>query len=142
MKTKVNKKHSPSASFEGFSKEEKAILLKNGIKLLSARWGLNTDQCLKLLRVSRTNFFKSKKGELREVDLDEDQLTRISMLLNIHSYLRILFSNPENIYGFITMENKNLPFNGKTPFQLMESGNIFAIKNVHDHIDGLRGGVW
>lgn len=35
--------------------------------------------------------------------------------LNIHAALRLAFDNPENVYGFPSMENRNEFFNGHAP---------------------------
>lgn len=43
---------------------------------------------------------------------------RLSLILNIHEELRLIFSNPMNFYGFMTMKNNNSPFLGKKPIEL------------------------
>tara|TARA_R110000803_G_scaffold90248_1_gene157550 strand:- start:5671 stop:5877 length:207 start_codon:yes stop_codon:yes gene_type:complete len=35
---------------------------------------------------------------------------------NIHQSLKEVFSNPENVYGFMNMQNSNPYFNGKNYF--------------------------
>jgi hypothetical protein len=51
--------------------------------------------------------------------LDADQLQRISLVLNIHAALRLVFDNPENVYGFPAMANRNAFFNGRAPLEIM-----------------------
>lgn len=46
-------------------------------------------------------------SENLDVDVDVDVMQRISLVLNIHSTLRLLFDNPDNVYGFVGMENGN-----------------------------------
>lgn len=46
------------------------------------------------------------------MSLDDDQLARISLVLNIHASLRTIFDNPDNVYGFPSMNNHNPFFDG------------------------------
>lgn len=39
----------------------------------------------------------------------------ISCLLNILAGLRLIFENPENVYGYRGISNDNSPFSGKVP---------------------------
>jgi hypothetical protein len=66
-------------------------------------------------------------------EITSDQEQRLSLLLNIHSELRQLFNNPVNVYGFMTMINHNLPFNGKRPVDLAGE-NLDGLYSVYDAI--------
>jgi hypothetical protein len=61
---------------------------------------------------------------------------RLSLIINIHTNLRVLFSNPENIYGFMTMVNNNSPFLGKRPI-VMASQNLDGLNTVYQAISSI-----
>ena len=96
---------------------------------------------MSIMQLERCKFFNAKK-EPTSVKLSADQLDRISYVLNIHSALRIVFSNPENVYGFVSKKNHNPFFNGKTPLELMSTGKFGILHDVYRNIDTMRGGQW
>lgn len=62
-------------------------------------------------------------------------VTRLSLLLNIHGELRLMFDNPTNIYGFMKMKNQNAPFNGIRPIDLAckdIEGLTITYRAIHD----------
>jgi hypothetical protein len=65
-------------------------------------------------------------------------MSRIGYLLGIHRALRTLFSNPENVYGWINKENDD--FGGQSPLQRMLGGEIIDLAYVRQYLDALRGG--
>lgn len=67
-----------------------------------------------------------------EFDLDELK-PRLLYILNIHKELRLLFNNPDNYYGYMTMINNNSPFNGKRPIDLACSG-MLGLRDTHEAI--------
>lgn len=123
-------------------KHTAAIGLRTAITLLD-RWGASGEQGEAILRVSHSTYARAKReGGLSEVTLDRDQLTRISFILNIHAALRTLFDNPDNLYGFMKMANHNAFFNGRSPLEVMSSGDFVAVYETFKRIDGLRGAQW
>ncbi|MGY3892914.1 MbcA/ParS/Xre antitoxin family protein [Aeromonas enterica] len=105
------------------------------------KWGCSAEQQQNILQLSRAAFYKYRSLETKTASLSHDQLTRISYLLNMHSALRIVFSNPDNAYGFMTMRNNNPFFNGTTPLSLIEGGEFGNLHEVAKRIDVLRGGL-
>lgn len=105
------------------------------------KWGCSAEQQQNILQLSRAAFYKYRSQETRTASLSHDQLTRISYLLNMHSALRIVFSNPENAYGFMGMKNHNPFFNGATPLSLIEGGEFGSLHEVAKRVDVLRGGL-
>ncbi|KEY59793.1 MbcA/ParS/Xre antitoxin family protein [Serratia sp. DD3] len=105
------------------------------------KWGCTAEQQQNILQLSKATFYKYRHGETKTASLSHDQLTRISYLLNIHSALRIVFNNPENVYGFMTMKNHNPFFNGTTPLSLIENGEFGHLHEVAKRVDVLRGGL-
>lgn len=118
-----------------------AIGLKTAVSILD-KWNTSTQVVQDVLRISRATYFKAKKGDLLEITLDDDQLDRISMIMNIHAALRIVFDNPENVYGFMSMANENVFFNGSTPLECIKSGSFMALYETFKRIDALRSAQW
>ncbi|WP_311063939.1 antitoxin Xre-like helix-turn-helix domain-containing protein [Halomonas sp. DWK9] len=115
--------------------------LKTAVRILE-KWRASGEQGEAILRVSHSTYARARRGDLEEIKLDSDQLTRISYLLNIHAALRLIFDNPENLYGFVNLVNHNPYFNGRTPLEVMGSGDFAALYETFKRIDSLRGGQW
>lgn len=113
---------------------------KAAVQIL-ANWGCDSGQMADILGMGRSNFFRLKKDP-GKAKLSVDQLDRISYLLNIHQALRLMFDNPENIYGFMGMRNHNPYFNGTAPLELITRGHLADLYEVSKRIDALRGGHW
>ncbi|MEC9482090.1 MAG: antitoxin Xre-like helix-turn-helix domain-containing protein [Halomonas sp.] len=124
------------------SKAKAAAGLKAAVTILE-KWSASNEQGTAILRVSRSTYARAKRGDPDwEVNLDSDQLTRISLVLNIHAALRVIFDNPENLYGFMAMANHNAYFHGKSPLELIGQGGILTLYEVFKRIDSLRGAQW
>lgn len=107
------------------------------------RWGASGEQAASILRVSRSTHARARRNDPEwRVSLDEDQLTRVSLVLNIHAALRVIFENPENLYGFMAMANQHSPFHGQAPLQAIARGGILSLYDAFRHIDSLRGAQW
>ena len=94
-----------------------------------------------ILAMSRSTLHRNIQNP-QQAKLTSDQIERISYILNIHQALRIVFSNRENVYGFMRMANNNPYFNGKTPLSLIATGSFGALYEVYKRIDAMRGGQW
>jgi len=119
---------------------QSAVGFKVALNILE-RWGCKNEQIMSIMQLEKGKFFNAKK-EPQNIKLSVDQLDRISYVLNIHSALRIVFSNPENVYGFVNKKNHNPFFNGKTPLELMSTGKFGILHEVYRNIDTMRGGQW
>ncbi|WP_018915991.1 antitoxin Xre-like helix-turn-helix domain-containing protein [Vreelandella zhanjiangensis] len=115
--------------------------LKAAVRILD-KWRASGEQGEAILRVSHSTYARARRGDIVEIKLDSDQLTRISYLLNIHAALRMLFENPDNLYGFVKMANHNPYFNGRTPLDVMSSGDFATLYETFKRIDSLRGAQW
>lgn len=73
-------------------------------------------------------------SDVEQAALDGDQFDRISLIQNIHAALRSIFSHPENLYGFISMKNDNVFFEGRTPLEVMSDGGIQSLRYTYHHI--------
>lgn len=114
--------------------------LRAAVRILE-RWGASQDDMVRVLRVSRSSISRAK-ANLDSIGLDDDQLDRISYILNIHAALRTLFENPDNVYGFMSLKNHNEFFNGRSPLEIITSGQYVALYETFRRIDALRGGMW
>lgn len=74
--------------------------------------------------------------------LTDDQLVRISYLLNIHASLKEIFQNPENHYGFMTAVNHNPPYNGQRPLDFIMTGKVDSFKGVFESLERIKHGQW
>jgi Protein of unknown function (DUF2384) len=103
------------------------------------KWSCSEKEKMALLGVGRSTLHKYQAAP-SSARLSPDLLERISYLLNIHAVLRILFENPENVYGFVRLPNNNPFFNGKTPMDILSTGLMSALYEVYRHLDAIRGG--
>jgi len=103
------------------------------------KWACSEKEKMALLGIGRSTLHKYQAAPA-SARLSPDLLERISYLLNIHAVLRILFENPENQYGFLRMPNHNVFFNGKAPIEILSSGLMSALYEVHRHLDAIRDG--
>ncbi|SON52697.1 MbcA/ParS/Xre antitoxin family protein [Vibrio tapetis] len=104
-------------------------------------WGCSAQQCQNVMKVSKSSYHKFKATP-ESANLSDDQLERVSYILNIHQALRIVFSNPSNVSGFMNMKNNNDFFAGRTPLEIINSGTFGDLYEVAKRIDALRGGLW
>lgn len=124
------------------NKTASATGLRTAVAILD-RWGATGEQGEAILRVSHSTYARAKRKDgLPSISLDRDQLTRVSFVLNIHAALRVIFDNPDNVYGFMRMPNDNAFFFGRSPLEVMSTGDIVAVYETFRRIDVLRGSQW
>ncbi len=106
------------------------------LKLLKS-WALKDEDGRQLLGgISSGTFYEIKRGAAKT--LNQDQLTRISLLLGIFKSLAILF--PEMLAkAWPTRANDNALFGGATPVAFMLTGGIPAMISVRQLLDARRG---
>ena len=125
-----------------FTKDQCVTGLRVAVGILE-KWRASSDQACRILRISRSTYTRAKQRDVEwSVGLDSDQMQRISFVLNIHTALRLVFDNPENVYGFPTMVNENDFFNGRTPLEVMSQGDMISLYETFRRIDVLRGAQW
>ncbi|WP_263262256.1 MbcA/ParS/Xre antitoxin family protein [Pseudomonas sp. RIT-PI-S] len=125
-----------------FSKAECAAGLRAAVAILD-KWQASIDQACRILRISRSTHARAKQPDPAwAVTLDGDQMQRVSLVLNIHAALRLVFDNPENVYGFVRMANHHEYFNGRSPLEIMAQGDMISLYETFRRIDALRGGLW
>ncbi|WP_297833611.1 antitoxin Xre-like helix-turn-helix domain-containing protein [Pseudomonas sp.] len=127
---------------QGFTKEQCVTGLRVAVEILE-KWQASSDQACRILRISRSTYTRAKQRDPAwSVALDSDQMQRISFVLNIHAALRLVFDNPENVYGFPAMANDNEFFNGRAPLDIMSQGDMISLYETFRRIDVLRGAQW
>ncbi|MCD4863839.1 MULTISPECIES: antitoxin Xre-like helix-turn-helix domain-containing protein [Pseudomonas] len=127
---------------EQFSKSQSTAGLRAALNILD-RWQASSEQSCRILRISRSTYTRALQREGNwAVSLDADQLQRVSLVLNMHSALRLVFDNPENVYGFVAMANHNEFFNGRSPLEIMAQGDMISLYETFRRIDVLRGAGW
>lgn len=122
---------------------ESTSLISTGLKTaynILSLWECSSEQAQCILKLSKTSYNKLKTDP-NTVKLNNEQLERISCLLNIHYALRYIFSNPENVRSFMRMKNHNDFFAGRTPLEIIEKGDFLELKKVATYIDILRSNL-
>lgn len=117
-----------------------AVALRAAVNIME-KWKATSRQIESVLRISRSTYVRAKDHE-RNVSIDDDQLARASLVLNIHASLRTIFDNPDNVYGFPSMKNDNAFFDGRSPLDIMSEGSFIQIYETFRRIDALRGAQW
>lgn len=111
--------------------QDKATTGLRGAVMILGKWGATTDQGAAILNVSPDTYHQAKRGDPEWLGiLDEDQLTRISYVLNIHAALRVLFDNPDNLYGFMRMANYNEGFDGQSALEVIAGGDLASLRET------------
>lgn len=125
-----------------FTRTQCVTGLRAALRILD-KWQASSEQACRILRISRSTYTRARQdGADWSVSLDLDQMHRISFVLNIHAALRTLFDNPDNVYGFVSLENRNEFFNGRKPLEIMAQGDFISLYETFRRIDALRGAQW
>ncbi|MGL6246695.1 antitoxin Xre-like helix-turn-helix domain-containing protein [Pseudomonas sp.] len=127
---------------QAFTKAQCVTGLRAAVSILE-KWSASSDQACRILRISRSTYTRARQRDPSwSVTLDSDQMQRISFVLNIHAALRLVFDNPDNVYGFPSMDNHNEFFNGRSPLEIMAQGDMISLYETFKRIDVLRGAQW
>lgn len=105
------------------------------------KWGCGPTEQQAILGLSKSSYYRFLKNN-NIATFSRDQLERISYIANIHQTLRLIFSNTNNVYGFMSMKNDNPYFNGNTPLSLITTGQFSTLYEVFKRIDSMRNGGW
>lgn len=135
----------------GFSADQAADLSSKAVQVRLSRaavpaffkiadaWSLKDELSRQLLGgVSNGAFYQLKRGEKKT--LDQDKLTRISLLLGIFRALNILYSR-KLADAWMTLPNANPMFQGEPPLTYLIKGGVPAFVRVRQLLDARRGGL-
>jgi len=101
-------------------------------------WELRDQDARQMLGgISNGTFYEWKKKA--RGTLDQDRLTRISILTGIFKGLNILYSR-KLADRWIQLPNENPMFEGETPLTYMMKGGLPAMLRVRQLLDSRRGG--
>ena len=101
-------------------------------------WGLRDAGARQLPGgVSNGVFYQLKRGQKKT--LDQDKLTRISLLLGIFKALNILYGR-KLADTWINLPNSNPMFEGASPLTYLIQGGMPAFLRVRQLLDARRGG--
>ncbi|SEG67455.1 hypothetical protein [Marinobacterium lutimaris] len=70
--------------------------------------------------------------------LSEEQCERVNFVLNIHTSLGTAFDDTEEIYGYMSSPHEDPYYEGKSPLELISSGDLTVFERVCWHIDAMR----
>lgn len=125
----------PPRTAVGLTPKTGADGLKTALNILE-KWACSNEQTLRILGMKHTTITYASEAADQE-SLSDDQIKRISYILNIHAVLRMLFDNPDNVYRFMSMRNNNPYFDGRTPLDIISTGNLASLHDVFAHLDAL-----
>lgn len=109
-----------------------------GLMRIAAHWRLRDDDTRVLLGGMSNGSFYTLKSRGSKA-LDEDQLTRVSLLVGIYKALNILYS-PKLADAWMSLPNANPMFGGESPLNYVKKGGIPALLRVRQLVDARRGG--
>jgi len=101
-------------------------------------WQLRDEDARQLLGVISNGAFYELKRKPR-ASLDQDRLTRISILTGIFKGLNILYSK-KLADRWVQLPNDNPMFEGAAPLSYMMKGGLPAMLRVRQLLDARRGG--
>ena len=105
---------------------------------LATHWKLRDEDARALLGgISNGSFYQLKRAPKT---LDQDKLTRISLLVGIFKALNILYSM-KLADAWVQRPNTNPLFAGETPLARMLKGGVPAMLHVRQLLDARRGGL-
>lgn len=102
-------------------------------------WGLSATAARDLLGGISARTWERWRQHPEQVVLDQDQLTRASLLLGIHRALRTLYSD-SYADAWPTLVDTHPLFDGQTPVAAMARGGIPTMYATRQLLDGWRGG--
>ncbi len=103
------------------------------------RWGVRDEAARTLLGgISSGSFYTLKKASSRRA-LDQDTLTRVSLLIGLFKALNILYSR-RLADAWMTLPNTNPIFRGTTPLEYVQRLGVPGMMEVRQLLDARRGG--
>lgn len=109
-----------------------------GFLNIAKKWKLTEEQSRALLGGLASSTFHAWKTTPKRA-LDQDTLTRISLIIGIYKALSIYFGKPW-ADRWITLENRGPLFSGRTPLAYMMQRGQPGMVEVRRMLDAWRGG--
>jgi hypothetical protein len=105
---------------------------------MAQAWQLRDESSRQLLGGLSNGVFYQLKRDQKKI-LDQDKLTRISLLVGIFKALNILYSR-KLADAWIQLPNSNPMFEGEAPLAYIIKGGVPALMRVRQLLDARRGG--
>jgi hypothetical protein len=106
---------------------------------MASHWKLRDEDARGLIGgVSNGSFYQLKRSPART--LDQDKLTRLSLLVGIFKALNILYST-KLADAWVQLPNSNPIFGGQSPLTYMLKGGVPSMLRVRQLLDARRGGL-
>ena len=122
--------------------EERRKLSESAIRVfvnIASKWGLNELQARGLLGGVASSTFYAWKTKPKGKQLDQDTLTRISLVIGIYKALNIYFGKPW-ADRWVKLENRGALFAGRAPIEYMIRHGQPGMAEVRRMLDAWRGG--
>ncbi len=110
-----------------------------GFLRIMEKWGIKDPDARQLLGGISSGSYYGLKKEPKHRALDQDTLTRISLLIGIFKALNILYSK-SLADAWITLPNSNPMFRGASPLAYMLQRGQPGMVSVRQLLDARRGG--
>jgi len=107
---------------------------------IAEKWDLTEAQARGLLGGVASSTYHAWKTRPQGKQLDQDTLTRISLVIGIYKALNIYFNKPLADL-WITFGNRGPMFAGSSPLDYMIQNGLPGIVDVRRMLDAWRGGV-
>jgi len=116
---------------------------------LASHWKLRDEDARGLIGgISNGSFYQLKRGTTKASHsktfdvktLDQDRLTRVSLLVGIFKALNILYGT-KLADAWVQLPNTNPIFGGETPLAYMLKGGVPSMLRVRQLLDARRGGL-
>jgi Protein of unknown function (DUF2384) len=116
---------------------------------LTSHWKLRDEDARGLIGgISNGSFYQLKRGTTKTSNsktlavktLDQDELTRVSLLVGIFKALNILYGT-KLADAWVQLPNTNPIFGGETPLAYMLKGGVPSMLRVRQLLDARRGGL-
>ena len=116
---------------------------------LTSHWKLRDEDARGLIGgISNGSFYQLKRGITKTSNsktldvktLDQDKLTRVSLLVGIFKALNILYGT-KLADAWVQLPNSNPIFSGETPLAYMLKGGVPSMLRVRQLLDARRGGL-
>jgi hypothetical protein len=121
---------------------ERRRLSENAIRVfvnIARKWELSEAQARGLLGGVASSTFHAWKTRPKAKQLDQDTLTRISLVIGIYKALQIYFGKPW-ADRWVTLENRGTLFGGRAPIEYMMRHGQPGMAEVRRMLDAWRGG--
>jgi hypothetical protein len=121
------------------TRERLSLSAIKGFLRIMEKWGIKDPDARQLLGGLSSGSYYGLKKEPKHRTLDQDTLTRISLLVGIFKALNILYS-PALADAWMTLPNRNPMFRGMSPLAYMIQRGQPGMLHVRQLLDARRGG--